>query len=234
MSIKNNNNSGFIDLGFIMVLFIILMMAVVSITVYQNVREVYNKSPFDRLGLIYHLSLSKKSDIDHLIATNVLNKDISNNNTVLLNIKDIPLLQDYIISTLQCENNYCRKSTYEPTVNSFMLLNYDTSNTLNDLKFYFTIPQHRIFNGKQGFIFSINEKFMANPDNIEYNIKEDPDFKYVVDIYKHLTYEYYLDSNFFDPVSRELCLSDANKSHCLYVLHYNKERIFEHLNNTLR
>lgn len=234
MFIKRKKDLGTIELSFIMVLALMFMIVIGALTYYRAANYTYNKLPFDRLGFIYHLTLSKKSDIDHLISNNVLTKDISNNNTVLLNTKGIALLQDYIISTLKCENNYCRKSNYEPALNSFMLLTYDETNTLNDLKFYFNIPQKQIFTGKQGSIISINEKFMHDTDRVVYSIKEDPDFKYVVDIYKHLTYEYYLDSNFVEPVSKELCLSDANKSRCLYMLHYNKEKTFEHLNNNLR
>lgn len=225
MLIKNNKISGDSVFDALMGMFIILMIATGTLSYYSTARDMMIKQPFDRLGLIYHLSLSNKEDLfkNETFVGNF------NDNTLFLNNTDITPIQQAVIKTLKCESDYCRLSTYQPPESSFLIINYNDNNTVDDLKFYFNLPNSFIFSFPKQYPIRIDDKFNDRLQILE----TEPDFKYVLSIHKHLTYEYYLDSDLVHPVSKEVCLLDANRHHCLYVLHYNKNKVFDNLESTL-
>jgi len=186
------------------VLGIMMLITVFTFKIFFDVREKLFFKPLDRLGLIYHLTLSNEM----------------NNNTLLLKSDELLPLQKKVITTLNCATNYCRVSEYRVPHNAFTIIQYNKQSMVEDIKIYFPTSNYSsIFSFNKRHVLTFNDDFLDNTAIFDAN----PDFKYILDTYQYIKYEYYLDNDLKHPISKEICSNSDNSSRCLYVLHYNKK-----------
>lgn len=202
MIIKNIKQAGFLSLDFIMPIFISVTILMIGLIIQSYVREDYVEQKTNYLGFIYHLSLSKGNGI------------------VVYNEKEALKLQQSVISTLDCNNNYCKPLENNLSIGAFISIRYNNG-VANDIKVYSSnFGSIFINNNITSSLYS--ENFSVSP----YLISKNPSYVYLLSIQKNITHEYYLEHNLNHFLSKDECIPAG--LNCLDVLHYNlSKRITE-------
>lgn len=194
MSIKKIKNGGFLSIDVLMTIVVFSTIIILTLTLYGSLREKDIKEKTNYLGFIYHLSLSK------------------GNGVVVYNQKEVLNLQQSVISTLDCNNNYCTPLKKEFPIGSFVSVSYDKG-IVNDIKFY-SHNFNSIFIENNTTSSFYSDHFYVG----EKAIKENPSYVYPLSVQKKITHEYYLENNLNHFLSKDDCiLAGLN---CLDVLHY--------------
>lgn len=194
MIIKKIKNGGFLSIDMLMTFLIFSIIIVLSLTLYGTLREKDIEEKTNYLGFIYHLSLSK------------------GNGVVVYNQKELLNLQQSVISTLDCNNNYCTPLKKELPIGSFVSVSYDKG-IVNEIKVY-SPNFNSIFieNNTTSSLYS--DHFYVG----EVAIKENPSYVHPLSIQKKITHEYYLEHNLNHFLSKDECIPAG--LNCLDVLHY--------------
>lgn len=194
MIIKNIKKAGFLSLDFIMPIFISFTILMLGLTIQSYVREDDVEQKTNYLGFIYHLSLSK------------------GNGVVVYNQKEALNLQQSVISTLDCNNNYCTPLKEELPTGSFISVSYDKG-VVDDIKVY-SPNFNSIFIDNNSTSSFYSDNFYLS----EFSMKENPSYVYPLSIQKKITHEYYLEHDLTHLVSEDDCTPAGIA--CLEVLHY--------------
>jgi len=194
MIIKNIKQAGFLSLDFIMPIFISFTILMLGLTIQSYVREDDVEQKTNYLGFIYHLSLSK------------------GNGVVVYNQKEALNLQQSVISTLDCNNNYCIPLRKELPTGSFISVSYDKG-IVDDIKVY-SPNFNSIFIDNNSTSSFYSDNFYLS----EFSIKENPSYFYPLSVKKKITHEYYLEHDLTHLVSEDDCTPAGIA--CLEVLHY--------------
>lgn len=194
MSIKKIKNGGFLSIDLLMTIIVLSAIVILTLTLYGTLREKDIEEKTNYLGFIYHLSLSK------------------GNGVVVYNQKEALNLQQSVISTLDCNNNYCSPLKKELPVGSFVSVSYDKG-IVNDIKVY--APNfNSIFIDNNSTSSFYSDNFSVS----EFSMKENPSYIYPLSVQKKITYEYYLEHDLTHLVSENDCTPAGIA--CLEVLHY--------------
>lgn len=160
MIIKNIKQAGFLSLDFIMPIFISFTILMLGLTIQSYVREDDVEQKTNYLGFIYHLSLSK------------------GNGVVVYNQKEALNLQQSVISTLDCNNNYCIPLRKELPTGSFISVSYDKG-IVDDIKVY-SPNFNSIFIDNNSTSSFYSDNFYLS----EFSIKENPSYFYPLSVKK--------------------------------------------------
>lgn len=194
MSIKKNKHAGFLSIDFLMPIFMFSVIIGLSFTLYGYLQEKEVEKKINYLGFIYHLSLSK------------------GNGVVTYNQKEALDLQKSVISTLDCNNNYCKPLKKNLSIGSVILISYN-NNVVNDIKVYSSNFKSIFIENNTTDSF-YREHFYVN----DFILNDNPSYAYPLTVQKKLTHEYYLENGPTHLLNKDDC-TPAGLS-CLDVLHY--------------
>lgn len=194
MSIKKIKNGGFLSIDVLMTIVVFSTIIILTLTLYGTLREKDIEEKINYLGFIYHLSLSK------------------GNGFVVYNEKEVLNIQQSVISTLDCNNNYCTPLKKELPMGSFFLVSYDKG-IVNDIKFYSPNFNSIFIENNSTYSFYSDHFYVG-----EVAIKDNPSYVYPLSVQKKITHEYYLEHDLTHLVSENDC-TPAGVA-CLEVLHY--------------
>lgn len=194
MSIKKIKNGGFLSIDVLMTIVVVSTIIILTLLLYGSLREKDIKEKTNYLGFIYHLSLSK------------------GNGVVVYNQKEALNLQQSVISTLDCNNNYCTPLKKELPMGSFISVSYDKG-IVDDIKVY-SPNFNSIFIKNNSTSSFYSDNFYVGDDSI----KKNPSYVYPLSVQKNITHEYYLEQDLTHLVSENACTPSGIA--CLEVLHY--------------